>query len=573
MFLSAAVASMLFSLAPTASPAGASCTALEVSFTTDCLRLPGDVGCVFHADRPDFGPQIAVWVERAGDASVVGRFVDTLMVTNATAIFGIGNRPGDWNVRSGPRFPYGRRPMALPVWAHARGKTYPLVYMQDGEEAMLGMHETQSSPEPHFCRPMLPTEIVDAVTCPSGTFRSDKGKLDATATSFYPPRADLFDSGAICPPIIRDMGVSCDDGDSPQYGFLNDVDTVAAATPLFGVETRRTWTLPSTLPAGPYALLVEVGKEYDPNDAHHLANAPAVDVPEYGAGGNLGQPSVLFRVPFTIGGAGSGWAAVATSLDGYGDATGAMGTIFPPDGSISAAPGSGEGRLVMTSGPGGMGRVHVTFSACEPYDCASHGPPDPVPVEALPAGATATTATIRVHQVGDGNLPVLGYEARLARAETLGANGITARDFARWTPLPGVGPATPDTTTDVELDGLFPETAYAVGVVAHGRCGDSPVSFTRVRTKPLKYVQLRGCFIATAAFGSALASEVDALRGVRDRAVAASGVARAAAALYERAGPAAARALAETDVGRALARRPLRPLAAAAEAIMRVLAN
>ena len=59
MFLSPAVASMLLSLAPTASPGGAPCTALEVSFTTDCLRQPGDAACAFHAAAPDFGPQIA----------------------------------------------------------------------------------------------------------------------------------------------------------------------------------------------------------------------------------------------------------------------------------------------------------------------------------------------------------------------------------------------------------------------------------------------------------------------------------------------------------------------------------
>jgi hypothetical protein len=567
MFFPAAFASMLWSLTPASSPSGAPCTALEVSFTTDCLRQPGDAGCVFHADHPDLGPQIAVWVERDD-----GAFVDTLMVTNATAIFGIGNRSGEWNLRSGPRFPYGKRPMALPVWAHARGKTYPLVLMQDGQEDHLGMHEDQSSPEPHFCRPMLPTEIVDAVTCPSGTFRSDKGKLDATATSFYPPRADLFDSGAICPPIIRDMGVSCDDGDSPQYGFLNDVDTVAAATPAFGVEERRTWSLPAGLAPGPYALLVEVGKEYDPNDAHHLPSAPAADVPEYGSGGNLGQPSVVFRVPFALGDASAGWAAAATSIAGYGDETGATGTLFPPDGSISTtAPGSGEGRLAMTSGPGGMGRVHVTFSACEAYDCASHGPPAAVPVEALQAEATSTAAAVRIHHVGDGDLPVLGYEARITRAEVLGGGDITMQDFARWTPLGGFSPGPPDTTSDVALSGLFPQTAYAVGVVAHGRCGDSPVSFARLRTTPLKFVQLRGCFIATAAFGSALGAEVSALRGVRDRAVAASALGRVAAELYERAGPAAARVLAGTDVGRALARRPLAPLGAAAEALLRVL--
>ena len=46
------------------------------------------------------------------------------MVTSAVAIHGIGNRPGRWDMRSGPRFPYGRRQMALPIWAHARGQLY-----------------------------------------------------------------------------------------------------------------------------------------------------------------------------------------------------------------------------------------------------------------------------------------------------------------------------------------------------------------------------------------------------------------------------------------------------------------
>ncbi|HVU52178.1 MAG TPA: CFI-box-CTERM domain-containing protein [Polyangia bacterium] len=564
MNLSAAMASMLWALAPTASPPGAPCTALEVSFTTDCLRQPGDAGCVFHADAPDFGPQIAVWVER-GD----GTFVDTLMVTNATAIFGIGNRPGDWNLRSGPRFPYGRREMALPVWAHARGKTYPLVVMQDGQEDRLGGHEDDSSPEPHFCRPMLPPEIVDAVTCPSGTFRSDKGKLDPTAVSVYPPRADLFDSGALCPPIIVDRGTSCDDGDSAQYGFLNDVDVVAAATPPFGVETSRSWILPAALAPGPYAVLVEVGKEYDPDDAHRSPSLPPADVPDYGAPGNLGQPSVIFRVPFAVGGAGAGGQAAAAHIDGTGDPTGATGAVLPPDGTISTAPGSGEGRLATTAGPGGMGRVHVSFSACEPFDCASHGPPPAVPVEAPTAGVSATAATVRLHQVGDGDLPVLGYEARFARVGSTADVALTAQDFARWTPVPGFAPAAPDTTTDVTLDGLAPQTEYAVGVVAHGRCGDSPISYARFTTPVLKYVQLKGCFVATAAFGSPLAAEVNALRVARDRAAAASGLARAAVDLYDRAGPAAARVLAGSDVARAVVRRSLAPIAAVSAALAR----
>jgi hypothetical protein len=222
----------------------------------------------------------------------------------------------------------------------------------------------------------------------------------------------------------------------------------------------------------------------------------------------------------------------------------------------------------MTSGPGGAGRVHVSFSACEPFDCASHGPPAAVPVEALQAEVTATTAALQFHQVGDGDLPVLGYEARLTRIGKTGNVDVTMLDFARWTPLPGFAPGPPDTTNDVSVDGLVPDTEYAAGVVAHGRCGDSPVSYARFHTPRLKYVQLRGCFIATAAFGSPLAEEVDGLRRARDHAVAASSLARAAADLYYGAGPAAARALEGTSVGRAVVRRALAPIASIADALL-----
>src|SRR5437870_772171 len=111
----AVVAAVLASARAQAAP----CRSLRWALTVDCIRPPGQDACGFDPARPDLGPQIAVWVESADRT----RFVDTLMVTNATALFGIGNRPGEWDLPSGPRFPYGRRPMALPIWAHARGKT------------------------------------------------------------------------------------------------------------------------------------------------------------------------------------------------------------------------------------------------------------------------------------------------------------------------------------------------------------------------------------------------------------------------------------------------------------------
>ena len=89
---------------------------VRYTFQPDCLRRSLDAPC----DTPkltkhlDFGPQIAVWIEDSA-----GTLIDTLMVTNATAVWGIGNRPGYWRFPSNWRFPYGKRRMSLPVWAHA----------------------------------------------------------------------------------------------------------------------------------------------------------------------------------------------------------------------------------------------------------------------------------------------------------------------------------------------------------------------------------------------------------------------------------------------------------------------
>ena len=64
-----------------------------------------------------------------------------------------------------------------------------------------------------------------------------------------------------------------------------------------------------------------MAKEFDTNAAHdHPSEVSALDMQYYGADGqhgNVGQPSVLFRVPFTLGGAAPG--ASASDISGYGD--------------------------------------------------------------------------------------------------------------------------------------------------------------------------------------------------------------------------------------------------------------
>ncbi len=572
--LAVALAAALLGGAANATDGTTTCRALQYAFTSDCLRAPGDTACTWHAGKPDLGPQIAVWIESADRA----RFVDTLMVTNATALYGIGNRPGLSNLRSGPKFPYGRRPMALPVWAHARGKTYPLVVMQDGQEGLVTYHEGDSSPEPHFCCPMLPDQEVDAITCPSAAFRSDKGRLDATQTSVYPPRGDLFDLGTVCPVLVNHPSGSCNVGDSRQYAFLDDVDTISAATPPFGVATQGAWTVPDDLPLGDYALMVEVGKEFDTNATYDAMNAPSLDFDTFGTVGNLGQPSVVYRVPFSVGAAGVTGGGAAPAMFGYGDVTGATGAIAPPDATITSAPGSGEGRLATTTGPDGAGRVHVSFTSCAPVDCATEGAPPTVPISVVMGALAPTDASVQIEQVrngmsGEDRAPVTSYEIRVAPLPRDGQVDITTDDFVSWAAESSPAPAAPGTLSEVTLAGLTPSTAYGVGVVAHGSCGSSPVTFARFRTPaaPAQDSHLSGCFIATAAFGSDVAPEVDALRRVRDAAVAASPFARLAAELYYAAAPAAARVLRDTDVGRAAVRAPLRPLARVGAAVGRAL--
>src|SRR4029078_12853311 len=102
--------------------------------------------------------------------------------------------------------------------------------------------------------------------------------------------------------------------------------------------------VPDDLPAGDYALYVEVAKEFDGDAANqhdsYIHPNDAIGFADLGLEGNVGAPSVLFRVPFSLG---PGAAANASALDiaGYGDWTGAGGDVHAPDESIGAGPGSG----------------------------------------------------------------------------------------------------------------------------------------------------------------------------------------------------------------------------------------
>ncbi len=587
------VAAVLVPLLAPRSARAQSCMTLRYVFQPDCYRPDAGAACAQSPTHMELGPQIAVWLQDAtGGFGYVStqdgtRKDGTLMVTNAVARRGIGNRPGRWDFLSGPLFPYGKRVMALPIWAHARGVTYPTVKMAEAEcsvggpgESCLGWHESWSSPEPYFCRPLQPSDLtsalgVDAISCPT-KFNSEKGKLDTTLPTYYPPRTDLTSFGG------------SDTGDPPTYATLNDLDAVAGATPPYGRPVDRILTLPPDVPPGDYKLMVEVNKEYDVNASHTHPDFVDQHLATYGTEGNFGQPSVVYEVPLHIDMSTAGTDAHAVSqIAGYGDWTGASGVINPRDATISTTDlGSGESRLLLitdaTTGLSGRVIAGVTPCAtlvcdmnnvcsicdprtqvCTPLTCTPL-PAPPTPVGGLTVaanGLNASSATLQFANAQSAGAPVLSYDIRYRDG-----GGMTDDEFKASASAPLVTPGAPGSGASFTISNLKPATQYTVGVRAIDPCGQaSPLVTATFSTPTMQFAKLSGCFIATAAWGSALAPDVAAMRRARDRLHDASTMFAVAADLYYRAGPAAAALLSQSDTARALVRRVLAPVGTAAQ--------
>jgi hypothetical protein len=554
---------------------------LRYSFQPECLRKGSQAPCDTPkaSKRLDLGPQIAVWLEKAD-----GSFVDTLMVTNATAVRGIGNRPGYWKFPSNWHFPYGKRKMVLPVWAHARGKTYNTLIIQDDNgsgvagEMALGFHEQVSTPDPYYClsfRPATWVFEVDAISCPTGMFNSAKGRFDPDQPkSWYPPRNDLTTFGPNDCDIIPRAGNQCPNTSARHFADVNDLDAVASATPPYGAPLSATWAVPDDLPEGPYVLAVEVNKEFDGNASHMYEAFLDTTLPDNALRDNIGQPSVVWKVPFQLDRKTASQAAV-TTISGYGDWDGETGTLHAPDSTISDTPGSGAGRLLTFTRPaigGGspvQGRVHLnTVVPLGPDACASL-PPDNGLVNGLKVlEVTEKDARVEFIEAHDRGKPVEQYEIRY-----LVGSSMTLEQFLQATPAPVVDPGTPGTPVSLMLTELKPNLTYTVGVRVRGGCvKDGPLAEATFTTRTPSYKQLSGCFVATAAYGSALEPQVMALRRVRDQARERSGFAAVTVGLYERSSPPLAGVLRGSEAGRAAVRMALSPLVGIVEAAERVAA-
>jgi len=521
------------------------------------LAVAGDDRCVDVQFTPTDKLQIVAWIETS-----TGAYVDTLFVTQQIGSFGLGNRPGRFDFNSGPNWPYGRRITTFPVWSHKHGQSFPAVLFQnmatDDPDSCIGLtgseyarcgennlsHDfTESSFEYHYCKPLdhhgSASDVMswDTGTCASIVY-TDKGRFSTTATTGYPPRADLTRLAQDTPSV--DL-----------YKMMNPFDAVSQATPVGGTDTHASGS--ATLPPGDYVVMVEVAKEFDQNASFSFPPPTGIAF-DYVGEPYRGQPSVLYRIPITS--TPGTTTGLTQSFVGYGDPEGLDGVIRPIDGKITTdTPGSGAARLELVSDGGEMYRVRVKLQQ------PNLGPPPGIPANLQADAITSNSVSLSfvAPSYGDDHLQVGGYEIRIRASDEM-----TEDNFSQSMPVTArVIPAAPGEIQRFELTGLLPQTDYWIGVRAFDGCrvaGD--LAFFHVTTLERTAGDVDACFVATAAYGSLLANDVEMLRRVRDLFLRTNAMGELGVEAYYTFGPALAGVIGDSDLLRATARGMLAPVVA-----------
>src|SRR5262249_11876670 len=223
--------------------------------------------------------------------------------------------------------------------------TYPKLVFQDGQDRDLSHEFRKSSPESHFCRPLISGEVTEGRSIDQGSCATiaytDKGHFlqpDA-GVSLYPPRRDVTYTAGTDSPDVK------------MYATLNDLDAVSRATPPGGVVYDQPFQVPGSVPDGQYVIFVEGSKEFDQNASYTYPSPVLLAYGDYGKA-YRGQPSVVWKLPIAIDAAEH--TALALDYSGYGDPDGVDGDLRAPDSTISTGTeGSGAQRLLVTGGPSG----------------------------------------------------------------------------------------------------------------------------------------------------------------------------------------------------------------------------
>jgi len=521
--------------------------------------------CIDVRFTPSDGLQVVAWIERADATPFGSSYYDTIFVTQKVGRYGLGNRPGRADFNSGPLWPYGRRVSTFPVWSHRNGKQFPTVLFQNSvsedpdyclslssaggyqscSENNLSHPFSQSSRELSYCRPLMASEPAwDAATCATTAY-SDKGRFstDVSKTTGYPPRVDIARAGPDSPSV-------------EMFKAMNPFDAVSQPTPVGGAPTRLPWAAPADLPDGDYVLFIETAKEFDFNASFGPSQYPSpsgISWSEYGKPFR-GQPSVIYRVPFSIGQTSS--TASTLAYLGHGDPLGLVGDITPASDSdhiTTDVPGSGASRLQLVSEAGSMYRVRVEVSA----GGSAEPPAAPSDLQPVDIGAGNLTMSFVAPGVGAAMGRVNGYEIRVRANDEM-----TAANFSDSMPISTqVAPEDPGHVQAFEIAGLLPETEYWVGIRAFSGCRDfGEIAIAKVTTSARTAGAVDACFVATAAYGSAMANDVELLRHVRDSLLETTVLGELGVELYYTFGPAIAGVVGESDLLRASARGALAPI-------------
>ncbi len=525
------VSATLLATGPVAVAAPGECYVIDVGFQpASRTDLPPGI------NRP---PQIVVWLERPD-----GEYLRTVYITNETGIRGLGNRPGRFDFNSGPLWPYGRRSTTFPVWSNKHGEEFDTVVFQNGDDSNLSHPFNQSSKDSYYCRPMQRSEPYwDALSCasPNSVF-TDKGMLDGSRKSKYPPRSDI-------------QRVPGTDHVSVDQFSTNPFDAVSQATPTMDAPSLVTWPISEDLAAGDYVMMVEVAKEFDHNATYSRDAYPGpsnISWSEYGEP-YRGQPSIVFRVPFTIGTTQT--IAQVTDYAGYSDPDGIDPNLRVPDDTITTSvPGSGVGRFALLSDADGAYRVRVT--ARPEFDATVPAAPPGLSADDV----TSNTADLTFIAPGDDGMmgKVSGYDVRVRVGETIDESNFDASPKYTEATIPVVDAGTPQTFS---MTRLLPETMYSVAIRAFDDCrNSSALTVLKFKTPQRSIGEVDACFIATAAYGSALAADVQMLRHWRDSVLKNSVLGELAVEAYYTFGPALAGVIGESEILRATARELIRPI-------------
>jgi len=174
--------------------------------------------------------------------------------------------------------------------------------------------------------------------------------------------------------------------------------------------------------AGDYVLYVETAKEFDTNAAYDSTTYPApinISFADYGLP-YRGQPSIIYRVPFTVGSTAT--EASTSTYYGYGAPDDADGDIRPPDGTITTdTPGSGAARLQLVSDGSDMYRVRVSIDP-------NQGNTPPLAPTALAATGVHTNdveMSFVAPGVGPSLAQVSGYEIRIRASDEMTATSMS----------------------------------------------------------------------------------------------------------------------------------------------------